>query len=196
MSKIFVPDSGEKSNMAADLKRGRRSPRHGREDEDGVDSDSCGSDAESEDEHVVRPYEHDPKFKSKEELEHFLQGCDNVIQSESDSEDENVDYEGWQGTRKVCSCGHCEDIASKGFEHLCCQQVDKWKKNTGEEGCLTEVAGFEMATNVFAVSNMCYQLMRRRGRTLLGNRSLTNNELRFGFYRSAHLFIGNERGDE
>ena len=35
--------------MAADLKRGRGSPRHGREDEDGVDSDSCGSDAESED---------------------------------------------------------------------------------------------------------------------------------------------------
>ena len=38
MSKIFVPDSGEKSKMAADLKRGRGSPRHGREDEDGVDS--------------------------------------------------------------------------------------------------------------------------------------------------------------
>ena len=68
-----------------------------------MDSDSCGSDAESEDEHVVSLYEHDPIFKSKEELEHFLQGCDNVIQSESDSEDENVDYEGWQGTRKVCS---------------------------------------------------------------------------------------------
>ena len=26
-----------------------------------------------------------------------LQGCDNVIQSESDSEDENVDYASWQG---------------------------------------------------------------------------------------------------
>ena len=89
------------------LKRGKGSPRHGREDEDGVDSDSCGSDAESEDEHVVRPYEHDPKFKSKEELEHFLQGCDNVIQSESDSEEENVDYASWQGTRKVYSLCAC-----------------------------------------------------------------------------------------
>ena len=78
-------------------------PWHGREDEDGVDSDSCGSDAESEDEHVVRPYEHDPKFKSKEELEHFSQGCDNATQSESDSEEENVDYASWQGTRKVYS---------------------------------------------------------------------------------------------
>ena len=82
-------------------------PRHGREDEDGVDSDSCGSDAESEDEHVVRPYEHDPKLKCKEELEHFSQGCDNVIQSESDSEEENVDYASWQGTRKVYSLCAC-----------------------------------------------------------------------------------------
>ena len=78
-----------------------------REDEDGVDSDSCGSDAESEDEHVVRPYEHDPKLKCKEELEHFSQGCDNVIQSESDSEEENVDYASWQGTRKVYSLCAC-----------------------------------------------------------------------------------------
>ena len=77
-----------------------------------MDSDSCGSDvtrsdAESEDEHVVRPYEHDPKFKSKEELEHFSQGCDNIIQSESDSEEENVDYASWQGTRKVYSLCAC-----------------------------------------------------------------------------------------
>ena len=71
-----------------------------------MDSDSCGSDAESEDEHVVRPYEHDPKFKSKEELEHFSQGCDNITQSESDSEEENVDYVCWQGTRKVLTIFH------------------------------------------------------------------------------------------
>ena len=35
----------------------------------------------------MRLYEHDPSFKSKEELEHFLEGCDNRIKSESDSEE-------------------------------------------------------------------------------------------------------------
>ena len=41
----------------------------------------------------MRPYEHDPSFKSKEELEHFLKGCDNRIESESDSEDEMLSVE-------------------------------------------------------------------------------------------------------
>ena len=50
--------------------------------EEGEDSDSGGSNVEEE---HVRPYEHDPSFKSKEELEHFLKGCDNRIESESDS---------------------------------------------------------------------------------------------------------------
>ena len=80
-----------------------------------MDSDSCGSDAESEDEHVVSLYEHDSMFKSKEELEHFSQGCDNVTQSESDSEEENVDYASWQGTRKVyslCACVACAAICA------------------------------------------------------------------------------------
>ena len=86
------------------LKRGKGSPRHGREDEDGVDSDSCGSDAESEDEHVVRPYDHDPKFKSKEELEHFSQGCDNVTQSESDSEEETLTMQVGRAQEKYTAC--------------------------------------------------------------------------------------------
>ena len=175
--------------MMEDDNIGKEGPGHFTErgDEEGEDSDSGGSNVEEE---HVRPYEHDPSFKSKEELEHFLKGCNNRIESESDSEDENVDYESWRGIRKLCQCGHCENIVSNGFEHLCCQQMDKWKKNADKESCLTEVAGFSMATNVFAVSNMCYQLMRRKGRKLFGNRSLENNELRFGYYRSAHLFIG------
>ena len=103
---------------------GKEGPEHFTEhgDEEGEDSDSGGSNVEEE---HVRPYEHDPSFKSKEELEHFLKGCDNRIESESDSEDENVDYESWRGIRKLCHCGHCENIVSNGFEHLCCQQMDK-----------------------------------------------------------------------
>ena len=99
---------------------GRKIQGTGHGDEEGEDSDSGGSNVEEE---HVRPYEHDPPFKSKEE--HFLKGCNNQIESESDSEDENVDYESWRGIRKLCHCGHCENIVSNGFEHLCCQQMDK-----------------------------------------------------------------------
>ena len=141
----------------------------------------------------VLPYQCDPSFKNREDLEQFLKGCDNQVESNSDSEDENVDLEGWKDIKKECTCGLCGDITSNGFEHLCCQQIDKWKKNVSMEeqkSCLTEATGFNMATNKFAVSNMCFQLMRRRGRKLLGNQALENNQMRFGYYRSAHLFIG------
>ena len=134
----------------------------------------------------------DPSFKNREDLEQFLKGCDNRVEN-SDSEDENVDLEGWKDIKKDCTCGLCGDITSHGFEHLCCQQIDKWKKSAPVEehnSCLTKFAGFIMATNKFAVSNMCFQLMRRRGRKLLGNQELENNQMRFGYYRSAHLFIG------
>ena len=61
-----------------DDKNGKEGPglftEHG--DEEGENSDSGGSNVEEE---HVRPYEHDPSFKSKEELEHFLKGCDNRI---------------------------------------------------------------------------------------------------------------------
>ena len=141
----------------------------------------------------VLPYQCDPSFKNREDLEQFLKGCDNQVESNSDSEDENVDLEGWKDIKKECTCGLCGNITSNGFEHLCCQQIDKWKKNVSMEeqkSCLTEATGFNMATNKFAVSNMCFQLMRRRGRKLLGNQALENNQMRFGYYRSAHLFIG------
>ena len=154
------------------------------------DSDSSESDFEGYD---VLPYQCDPSFKNREDLEQFLKGCDNRVESNSDSEDENVDLEGWKDIKKDCTCGLCGDIVSNGFEHLCCQQIDKWKKNVPVEeqkSCLTEAAGFMMATNKFAVSNMCFQLMRRRGRRMLGNQGLENNQMRFGYYRSAHLFIG------
>ena len=76
--------------MMEDDNIGKEGPGHFTErgDEEGEDSDSGGSNVEEE---HVRPYEHDPSFKSKEELEHFLKGCDNRIESESDSEDENVE---------------------------------------------------------------------------------------------------------
>ena len=69
-----------------------------------LDSDSCGSDAESEDEHVVSLYEHDPMFKSKEELEHFSQGCDNVTQSESDREEETLTMQVGRAQEKYTAC--------------------------------------------------------------------------------------------
>ena len=73
--------------MMDDDNIGKEGPEHFTEhgDEEGEDSDSGGSNVEEE---HVRPYEHDPSFKSKEELEHFLKGCDNRIESESDSEDD------------------------------------------------------------------------------------------------------------
>jgi len=157
------------------------------------DSVSDGSESNFEGCNVVLPYQCDPSFKNREDLEQFLKGCDNRIESNSDSEDENVDLEGWKDIKKDCTCGRCGDITSNGFEHLCCQQIEKWKKNAEVEEqktCLTEAAGFIMATNKFAVSNMCFQLMRRRGRKLSGNQGLENNQMRFGYYRSAHLFIG------
>ena len=61
--------------MMDDDNIGKEGPEHFTEhgDEEGEDSDSGGSNVEEE---HVRPYEHDPSFKSKEELEHFLKGCD------------------------------------------------------------------------------------------------------------------------
>jgi len=156
------------------------------------DSVSDSSESNFEGFNVVVPYQCDPSFKNREDLEHFLKGCDNRVEN-SDSEDENVDLEGWKDIKKECSCGLCGDINSNGFEHLCCQQIEKWKKNAPVEeqkSCLTKATGFIMATNKFAVSNMCFQLMRRRGRKLSGNQGLENNQMRFGYYRSAHLFIG------
>ena len=76
---------------------GKEGPEHFTEhgDEEGEDSDSGGSNVEEE---HVRPYEHDPSFKSKEELEHFLKGCDNRIESESEFAMSK------QGRREACCC--------------------------------------------------------------------------------------------
>ena len=65
--------------MLDDDNIGKEGPEHFTEhgDEEGEDSDSGGSNVEEE---------HDPSFKSKEELEHFLKGCDNRIESESEEE--------------------------------------------------------------------------------------------------------------
>ena len=148
---------------------GKEGPGHFTEhgDEEGEDSDSGGSNVEEE---HVRPYEHDPSFKSKEELEHFLKGCDNRIESESDSEDENVDYESWRGVRKLCHCTvDIVKILSRMASNTCA--VSRWTSGRKMLTNRAEVVGFSMATNVFAVSNMCYQLMRRKGRKLFGNRS-------------------------
>ena len=80
--------------------------------------------------------EHDPSFKSKEELEYFLEGCDNRIESESDSEDENVDYESWRGVRKLCHCTvDIVKILSRMASNTCA--VSRW---TSERKMLTNRA--------------------------------------------------------
>ena len=81
------------------------------------DSVSDGSESNFEGCNVVLPYQCDPSFKNREDLEQFLKGCDNRIESNSDSEDENVDLEGWKDIKKDCTCGRCGDITSNGFEH-------------------------------------------------------------------------------
>ena len=48
----------------------------------------------------VLPYQCDPSFKNREDLEQFLKGCDNRVEN-SDSEDENVDLEGWKDIKKT-----------------------------------------------------------------------------------------------
>ena len=135
----------------------RRKVEQGNKFETSSTEDSDSSESNFEDYNVL-PYQCDPYFKNREDLEQFLKGCDNRVESNSDSEDENVDLEGWKDIKKDCTCGLCGNIASNGFEHLCCQQIDKWKKNVPVEeqkSCITETAGFKMATNKFAVSNMC-----------------------------------------
>ena len=89
------------------------------------DSVSHSSESNFEGCNVVLPYQCDPSFKNREDLEQFLKGCDSRVEN-SDSEDENVDLEGWKDIKKDCSCGLCGDINSNGFEHLCCQQIEKW----------------------------------------------------------------------
>ena len=46
------------------------------------------------------PYQCDPSFKNREDLEQFLKGCDIRVEN-SDDEDENVDLEGWKDIKKT-----------------------------------------------------------------------------------------------
>ena len=81
------------------------------------------SDSEEEDTDSYDPYESDPKFKSKKELEDFMSGCD--ISKSDDIADEDIDYKSHIGIKKTCTCGQCEDIWSEDFEHICCHQTDR-----------------------------------------------------------------------
>ena len=64
----------------------------------------------------------DPCFDTKEELDLFLKSC-NIAKKEKDFE--NVCFELQNKIDKECSCDVCEDIWSGGFQHLCCQQIEK-----------------------------------------------------------------------
>ena len=70
------------------------------------------------------PYCSDPVFKSKEELEDFMSGCN--LSTVKDIEDEDFDFESVKNVKKVCTCGQCEDVWSDQLEHLCRQQTDRY----------------------------------------------------------------------
>ena len=82
----------------------RREVGQGNKFETSSTEDSDSSESNFEDYNVL-PYQCDPYFKNREDLEQFLKGCDNRVESNSDSEDENVDLEGWKDIKKDCTCG-------------------------------------------------------------------------------------------
>ena len=73
----------------------RRKVGQGDKCETSSTEDSDSSESNFEDYNVL-PYQCDPYFKNREDLEQFLKGCDNRVESNSDREDENVDLEGHQ----------------------------------------------------------------------------------------------------
>jgi hypothetical protein len=107
------------------------------------------SDSEEEEGPDFDPYQCDPQFESEKELNDFLATCDTGQATESDEED--IDYKSARETEKICSCGLCDDIKStpwpgseETFEHICCQQTDRWKDTVSEVeaggctlGCVT-----------------------------------------------------------
>jgi hypothetical protein len=102
--------------------------------------------SDSEEEELIDnfdPYENDPTFDTSQELRDFLRSCDNAKARDSDEED--IDYKSYESVKKICSCGKCEDIWSGSFEHVCCQQTDRWKETVSEteaSGCLVESEPF------------------------------------------------------
>ena len=122
--------------------------------------------------------------------------CDTSQATVSDEED--VDYESVKDIEKICSCGNCSDIWStpwpgseESFQHICCQQTDRWKEIVSVEeagGCIVNSEPFKQATNMFVVRNMLMQL-HGRGRIRITDPP-QNVQMRYGFFRSALLFIG------
>ena len=107
------------------------------------------SDSEEEKEGDLDPYECDPQFGTEEELRDFLSTCDTGQATEIDEEE--IDYRSVRDTDKTCTCGKCSDIWStpwpgseERFQHICCQQTDRWKGTVSVEeaggctlGCVT-----------------------------------------------------------
>ena len=129
---------------------------------DSDSSDGFLSDSDSSDEFL--PYKCDPQFKTKEALEEFMKSCDIKL---TDSDDEDLDY-----TFKVtknCTCELCGDIYTENYEHICCQQYEKWKchiKDGENVNCLTKSVTFSQTTNHYAVRNLLLSLNRRNKRCM------------------------------
>ena len=84
------------------------------------------SDCEFDSDESFDLYIDEPTFETKEQLEEFMESCNLQRKNPEEPEDE-VCYELQKDTKKECSCNMCEDIWSHGFQHICCQQIDKYE---------------------------------------------------------------------
>jgi hypothetical protein len=142
--------------------------------------------SESDDSDSFRPYECDPIFDTKQDRDKFVKSCD-IKPAESD--DDNLDYS--SNTKKICSCGKCDDIWSGTYEHKCCKQYTKWKRHAGqeeEEKCIVDIEAFRLATNHYALRNLLLILDQKNKSQMKDPPA--NNQMRFAFYKAAILLIG------
>lgn len=132
------------------------------------------------------PFECDPTFETKSDLDAFLKTCNLKRGGDSDEEDVDFDY----SVKRECNCNICEDIFSGSYQHLCCHQYNKWNMwcdSSEVSKCITETVAFQQATNHFAVRNLLMQMVRKRKSTI--SDPPPNGKMRKAFYRATYLFI-------
>ena len=153
-----------------------------------IEEDVCQLSDNSGDDDILNPFDTDPVFQTKEDLEEFKATCD-LKAADSDHEEVEYDY----SVKKVClenTCGKWKDICSKDYEHMCCQQFSNWKVLCGESEmskCITETDAFTQATNHFALRTMIIQ--RNRKKRIRIPDPPTNNMMRYAYYLACYLHI-------
>ena len=81
-------------------------------------------------------------------------------------------------------------------QNLCCAifidfNIFRWIPLVTDEesyGCIADSKAIQAATNSYAVRNLLLHINREKYVKVLDPPQ--NNQMRFGFYKSAHLFIG------